>query len=198
MDEVVEVAARPLCRHHQGAVLLETPGVAQVGDVLAGRPPAAGVTTSRGVGATGVEGVGHPCPQLSQLGPHRGGGGDLGGLLLRCADRPLLHLEQHGVRRHRIAGSDRHSTDGTRAHRDHLVFHLHRLNDQKRLTDVDPITRSNGHTEDGAGERRDDGRGGHLYARVRTKDSIRLTVAVRTTVRCTFVTSRRATAVRAP
>ena len=144
VDEIVEVAARPLCRHDQRAVLLEASGVAQIGDVLAGRPPAPGVTAGRCIGAAGIEGVGHPRPQLGQFGPDRSGGEDLGGVLLGCADHPLLHLEQHGVRRHRVAWSDRYSTNRTRVDRDHLVFHLHGLNDQERLTDMDSITRPNG------------------------------------------------------
>ncbi len=167
VDQVVVVAPRPLRRHDERPVLLEAPGVAQVGDVLAGRSPPSGVTARRRVGATGVEGVRDPRPQFGQLGSHRSGGEVHGGILLGCADRPFFHLEQHGVRRHRVAWSDRHAADGTRVFRDHLVLHLHGLKDQERLADVDSITRPDGHTEDGAGERRQDRRGGIRRTRAR-------------------------------
>ena len=123
------------------------------------------MTARRRLGATGIEGVRHPRPQFGQLGPHRRGGEGLGGLASGALTTPSSTSSSTAFAATASPGPTATSTDGARAHRHHLVLHLHGLNDQERLADVDPITRSDGHAEDGAGERRHDRRGGSRRTR---------------------------------
>ncbi len=162
--QVRHAPTRPLGRDDQPAVLLEGAGVAQVLDVLPGRPSPPGVPALRRLRSPRVERGPDPGPQLGQLGSdptlrlgpffrhHLGGFGPL--------RRP--HREQHVTGLHGITHGDPDRLD----HPGRLglddVLHLHRLEHDQHRPGADRVTGSDRHLEHGAGERhRNVGQPGH-------------------------------------
>ena len=143
-DEVLGAAARPLGRDDEAAVLLEAARVAQVLDVLPGRPPPAGVPALGGRRAAGVEGgqrrrlrarPARDGPRRPARGPFVG----CGRAPARGRRRTGLVLGRSGAARPR-SGRRRPAATATEPHRPrrgglHDVLHLHGLE----------------HDEDGAG-----------------------------------------------
>ena len=131
-DEVLGAAARPLGRDDEPAVLLEAVGVAEVLDVLPGRPPPAGVPALGGRRTAGVEGGRDAGAQLGELGAHArrpasaAAASSAGGV-----GRPSAVLVDAQRGRPRPARRRRRdtATESTRAGRGRLddVLHLHGL-----------------------------------------------------------------------
>jgi hypothetical protein len=157
VDQIVEVAPRPLGRDDQRSVLLETARIAEIGDVLAGRPPSRSVSPFRRIRPSRIEGVRHTFSKLGQFRPNgdRGdcGGGRRGG----CVNDSLFQQDQETVCLHGVTRSDDDLPNRSRPHRNHLMLHLHRFENEQRLAVVDTIAEGYGHCDDSAGEWREHG-----------------------------------------